>query len=159
MVRTYEVNSHSTSCQKYKNEKCRCHFGKFITERTIISLPSPSDLPEAEKNNILNEREYILSTVKQYIDNNLDPRKYDILNPLKEDFEETPSIKSILTELGVTENHAYNELSISSDSDFQIHIKRAPNACFVNHVFTEGLQVWKANIDIQPVFNHRKAVT
>ena len=104
MVRTYEVNSHSTSCQKYKNEKCRYHFGKFLTERTIISLPSPSDLPEAEKNNILNEREYILSTVKQYIDNNLDPRKYDILNPLKEDFEETPSIKSILTELGVTEN-------------------------------------------------------
>ena len=50
-------------------------------------------------------------------------------------------------------------MSISSDSDFQIHLKRKPNACFINNFFVEGLQVWKANIDIQPVFNHYKAVT
>ena len=100
-----------------------------------------------------------MSTVKQHIDNNLDPGKHDILNPLKEDFEETPSIKSILAELGITEDQYYNALSISSDSDFQIHIKREPNACFVNNFFTEGLQAWKANIDTQPVFNHYKAVT
>ena len=134
-------------------------FWKIFAERTIIRLPLPSDLTEAEKNNILNEREHILSTVKQYIDNNLDPRKHNILSPLKEDFEETPSIKSILAELGLTENQYYNALSISSDSDFQIHIKRAPNARFVNNFFTEGLQAWKANINIQPVFNHYKAVT
>ena len=36
---------------------------------------------------------------------------------------------------------------------------RAPNACFVNNFFTEGLQEWKANIGIQPVFDHYKAVT
>ena len=46
-----------------------------------------------------------------------------------------------------------------SDSDSQIHIKRAPNVCSVNKVFTEGLQSWKTNIDIQPVFNHGIAVT
>ena len=85
---------------------------------------------------------------------NLDPRKHNILNPLNKDFEETPSIKSILAELGLTEDQYYNALSISNDSDFQIHIKRAPNACFVNSILTEGLQAWKANIDIQPVFNH-----
>ena len=38
-------------------------------------------------------------------------------------------------------------------------IKREPNACLVNNYFEKGLQVWKANIDIQPVFNHCKAVT
>ena len=85
---------------------------------------------------------------------NLDPRKHNILNPLNKDFEQTPSIKSILAELGLTEDQYYNTLSISSGSDFQIHINRAPNSCFVNNFFTEGLQAWKANIDIQPVFNH-----
>ena len=81
LVTTYQVHSHSKSCRKQKNEKCRYYFGKFFTERTIISLPLPSDLPEVEKSNILNEREHILSTVKQYIGNNLDPRKHNILNP------------------------------------------------------------------------------
>ena len=154
LVTTYQVHSHSKSCRKYKNEKCRYHSGKFFTECTLMSLPLPSDLPEAEKNNIFNKRQHILSTVKQHIDNNVDPWKHNILNPLKEDFEETPSIKSIFAELGIAEDQYYNALSISSDSDFQVHIKREPNACFVNNFFTEGLQAWKANIDTQPVFNH-----
>ena len=42
--------------------------------------------------------------------------------------------------------------------DFQIHLEGEPNACFIKSYFVEGLQVWKANIDIQPVFNHYKAV-
>ena len=81
------------------------------------------------------------------------------MNPLKEDFEKTPSIKNILAKLGFTEDQCYNTLSISSDSDFQIHIKLVSNACFVNNFFTEGLQAWKANIVTQPVFNKYKAVT
>ena len=48
----------------------------------MISLSLPSDLPEAENINILNEREHILS---------------------KKDFEKTTSIKNILAELGLTE--------------------------------------------------------
>ena len=53
----------------------------------------------------------------------------------------------------------YSALSISSDSDFEIHLKRQPNACFINNFFSEGLQAWRVNIDIQHVFNHCKAVT
>ena len=53
----------------------------------------------------------------------------------------------------------YNALSISSDNDFQTHLKRQPNECLINNYFAEGLQAWKANIDIQPVFNHYKAVS
>ena len=41
----------------------------------MISLSLPSDLPEAENINILNEREHILSNVKQYIGNTSDPRQ------------------------------------------------------------------------------------
>ena len=32
-------------------------------------------------------------------------------------------------------------------------MKRKPNACFINSYFVEGLQAWKTNTDIQPVFN------
>ena len=88
----------------------------------------------------------ILSIVKQYVDNSSDPRKHNIMNPLKEDFEETVSIKNIIAELGFPEQQYCNGLIISSDSDFHINIKRAQNACFVNNVFTEGLQAWKKTL-------------
>ena len=130
----------------------------FFTDRTIIALPLQEDLPEDLKNSILNERERILKTAKKCKDSNLDPRRKNILNPFKENFEEVSSIH-ILMELNITEEEYYNALSISSDSDFQIHIKREPNACFINNFFIEKLQAWKANIDIQPVVNHYKAVT
>ena len=61
--------------------------------------------------------------------------------------------------MGITENDYYNALQISSDSDFQTHLKCAPNSCFVNNYFEEGLMAWQANTDIQPVFNEYKAVT
>ena len=50
-------------------------------------------------------------------------------------------------------------MSISNDSDFQTHLKRQPNACFMNNFLEESLQAWQVNIDIRPVFNHDKAVT
>ena len=49
-------------------------------------------------------------------------------------------------------------LSISEDSDYQLYLKRPPNSFFVNNYFTDGLLAWEANIGIQPVFNHYKAV-
>ena len=69
------MHSHSNSCKKYKNEKCCCHFGKFFTDHTIASFPLPDDLLQQLKNNVLNEQEPVLSKVKQYIDNKLDPKK------------------------------------------------------------------------------------
>lgn len=48
---------------------------------------------------------------------------------------------------------------ISNDSDFQIQLKRQSNECFINNYFPESLETWKTNIDIQPFFNHYKAVT
>ena len=123
LVTTYQVHSHSKSCRKYKNEKCRDHFKKIFTEKTIISLPLPNHLPDTVKNNILNQTECILSMVKNYIDTHLDPRKRNILPPHKENFEDGPSIKNILEELKLTEEEHYGALSISSGSDFQIHLK------------------------------------
>ena len=81
-------------------------------------MPLPNHLPDTVKNNILNEKEHILSMVKNYID-----RKQNILYPHKDNFEDIPSIKSILAELNLTEEEYYGAVSISSDSDFQIHLK------------------------------------
>ena len=59
---------------------------------SVVSFPFSDDLPEQFKNNILNEREHVLSKLKRYIDANLGLRKQNILNPLKDDFEESSSI-------------------------------------------------------------------
>ena len=43
-------------------------------------------------------------------------------------------------ELNITEEEYYDALLISSDSDFQIHIKREPNTCFINKGYKLGNQ-------------------
>ena len=30
LVKTYQIHRHSKTCRKYRNEKFRLHFGKFI---------------------------------------------------------------------------------------------------------------------------------
>ena len=107
----------------------------------------------------MNEGNRILGNVKEYAGNSLNPRKHNILNPLKENYEKVPNIPDILKELNLTKDQYYDALSISNDSDFQIHLKHQLNACFINTFFEEGLQGWQANIDMQPVFLHDKAVT
>ena len=89
----------------------------------------------------------------------MDPRKRNILKPQNESFVIVPNIKEILQSLRISEDDYYKALSISDDRDFQIHLRRPPNSCFVNNYFDEGLMAWKANMDIQPVFNPYKAVT
>ena len=86
--------------------------------------------------------------VNEYINKNSDPKKKNILNPTKDGFKKVPEISEILTKLNVTERERYSVLSISSDSDFQIHLKRQPNSCFINNFFSKSLQAWQANIDI-----------
>lgn len=43
----------------------------------------------------------------------------------------------------------YAALSISEENDFQLHLKRPPNSCFVNNYFSKRLRSWEANLDIQ----------
>ena len=70
-----------------------------------------------------------------------------------------PSIDDILSGLNISKVDYYKALSISTDEDYQIHLKRLPNSCFVNNYFTLGLSSWEANLDIQPVYNYYKAIT
>ena len=86
------------------------------------------------------------------------PEKNNFLDSTADNYE-LDDIPTILQSLGLNETEYYDALSISPDNDFQIHLRCPPNSCFINNYFEEGLIVWEANIDIQPVINHYKAVT
>ena len=102
--------------------------------------------------NIIRSRHHILQKVKKFID--------EFLNPHKSSFRgNTITISEILIELEISEKDYYGVLSISPDEDFQIHLRRPPNSCFVNNYFDIGLRAWDANMDIQPVFNDFKAIS
>ena len=158
LVKTYQIHRHFKTCHKYKNEKCRFRFGKYFTDETIVAEPLPENISEQEKLEIMQKRNKVLETVKKYIDTELNPCKKNFFDHTKEDFEPCNSIREILNSLNISENEYKTALSISDDKDFQIHIKRPPNSCFVNNYFRDGLLAWEANLDIQPVFNHYKAI-
>ena len=157
-VKTYQIHTHSRTCWKYKKNKCRFHYGRYFSDRTIIAKPLSSDLNSNEKDDLLVWRENILSKVKDYIDTNLSPVKRNIIDPTKDNFEEPPTISQILSELEIDEEDYYRALSVSKDNDYELHLIRPPNSCFVNNYFDVGLSAWQANMDIQPVFNEYKAI-
>lgn len=159
LVRTYQLHRHSKTCRKYKNQVCRFRFGKFFSKRTIIAEPLPSDMPGFEKKTIHSKRKELLDRVKEYINTNLNPTKVNFFDRSKESFVEVLSISAVLTKLGISDAEYEAALQISDDDDFQLHLKRPTNSCFVNNYFDIGLLAWEANMDIQPVFNHYKAIT
>ena len=82
-----------------------------------------------------------------------------MIDPTKDNFTKSPSVKEILDELEISKDDYYRALTISKDEDLELHLKRESNSCFVNNYFDVGLKVRQANMDIQPVFNEYKAVT
>ena len=71
---------------------------------------------DTHKTNILNRRKEILSKVKQKIN--------DELNPSNKNYDATITKNDIFDSTGVTEDEYYWALSISADSDFDLHLKR-----------------------------------
>ena len=69
------------------------------------------------------------------------------------------SASEIFKELNITEEEYMSALQISDDQDFQLHLKRPTDSCFVNNYFDGGHLASEANINIQPVFNYYKAIT
>ena len=151
LVKTYQKHNHSKTCRKYKNISCRFNFGQFFTKSTIVAEPLDGDLDEEIKSNILDRRTKILTSVKQKID--------EVLNPSKPDYNEALNEEDILKSIGITEDEYYWALSISPDSDFELHLKRPVDSCFINNYFVAGIKGFAANVDLQPVFNHYKCIT
>ena len=152
LVKTYQTHSHSKTCKKYRNVPCRFNFGHFFTKKTIITKPLSQELHKNLRAAKLKEREDILSKVKVFID--------EVLNPAKaEKYKPDLTIEQILDSLDITEEQYYEALSISVSNDHEIHLKRSPDSCFINNYSPTVLTAWQANIDIQPVFDYYKCVT
>ena len=90
----------------------------------------------------------MLGKVKNYIDDNLNPSKVNVVGPTKDNFTQPLNIQKILNELEIFEDDYYKALSISKDEDLELHLKMQPNSCFVNNYFDAGLKVWQTNMDI-----------
>ena len=101
----------------------------------------------------------MLRKVKNYIDDNLNPAKVNVVDPTKDNFTQPLSIQEILNELEISEDDYCKALSISKDEDLELHLKRQHNSCFANNHFDVGLKAWQTNMDIQHVSNEYKAVT
>lgn len=151
LVKKYQKHNHSKTCRKYKNIRCRFNFGQFFTERTIVAEPLSDDILVEVKQATLEKRKEILTLVKEKID--------DVLNPSKDSYNCTLKQSDIFRSVGITEEEYYNSLSISPDSDYELHLKRPLNSCFINNYFVAGLKGFAANVDLQPVFNHYKCIT
>ena len=83
-----------------------------------------------------------------------------MLNPSKpEDYDPNLTEADMFNSLGITQEEYYNALSISPDSDYDLHLKRPLDSCFINNYFVAGIKGFAANVDLQPVFNHYKCIT
>ena len=103
------------------------------------------------KTNILEKRRETLTLVKDKID--------DVLNPSKPNYDSSLIESDIFSSIGITADQYYSALSVSPDSDHELHLKRPIDSCFINNYFVAGIKGFAANVDLQPVFNHCKCIT
>ena len=150
-MKKYQTHSHSKTCRKYRNIACRFSFGQFFTDRTIVAEPLPQDMDEEIKTNILTRRKEILSLMKQKID--------EVLNPSIADYNSLLTPEEIFQEIAITNEEYEWALTISPDSDCELHLKRPIDSCFTNNYSIAGIKGFAANVDLQPVFNHYKCIT
>ena len=62
-------------------------------------------------------RKVVLGKVKNYIDDNLNPAKVNVVDPTKDNFTQPLSIQEILNDLEIFDDDYYKALSISKDED------------------------------------------
>ena len=108
---------------------------------------------------VLRKRNEILQKVKDYINDFLNSPKVNFFDPSRNDFTEIKSIPEVLIERDINVEEYEDALRISDDKEFQLHLRRPTDSCFVNNHFDIGLFAWKANIDIQTVFGYYKTIT
>ena len=96
LVKTFQIHSHSRTCWKYKKNKCRFSYGRFFSDRTIISKPLDYSLSSEQKSDMMNWRRTVLGKVKEHIKDKLYPVK------VKDPSTAPPTIKEILLELNIS---------------------------------------------------------
>ena len=114
-MKSYQIHSHLKSCRRHKNDNCRFHFGRFFTDRKIVTKPLNSNLNDAKKKEILTERYNILKIMSNYINKHLNPSKHNFYDVQTEDYIKPKSIEEILNMLDINVDAYYRSLEISDD--------------------------------------------
>lgn len=109
------------------------------------------DLDEATKSDLLDKRKEILTLVLQQID--------AVLNPSKPSFDSTLTEEHIFNLAGINKEAYYSALSISPDSNYELHPKMPVDSWFIHNYFVASINGFAANVNLQLVFNHNKCVT
>ena len=114
-------------------------------------MPLDKSVEILEKSEMLAKCHNILLKVKEYIDEFLDPSKASYVDNL--------TVNKTLKFCNIAKVDYYDALSLSPTSDYEIHLRRPPNSCFINNYSPFMLKAWRANMDLQPVFNYYRAVS
>ena len=64
LVKLYQLHRHSKTGLKYRNDGCTFHFGKSISDQSIVVKTFLSDVPGNMKHSVLGKQKDILSKVK-----------------------------------------------------------------------------------------------
>ena len=107
LVKTYQLHRHSKTCRKYRNTACRFNFGKLFSEKTIISEPLSESIPSERRKQILSEKNEIITKVKSYINEHLNPSKKNFFDPVSENYVAPPSIDEILNSLEISKSNIW----------------------------------------------------
>ena len=86
LVKTYQTDATSKKYWKHNKSECRFSYSLHFTEKTIIAKPLDSKFSNNEKEVIVTWRNALLRQVKSYIDNNLNPAKVNVIDPIKDNF-------------------------------------------------------------------------
>ena len=117
LVKTYQVHAQSRTCWKYNKNECRFSYGRYFTEKTVIAKPLDSKFNKDEKQEVLAGRNTLLRQVKNYIDDNLNLAKVNVIDPTKDNYTQPLCISEILDELEISKDDYFRALSISKDED------------------------------------------
>ena len=103
-------------------KKCRFSYGRFFSDRSIISRPLDLSLHPEERHKKLDSRKSLLEKVKKYIDEKLNLAKANVMDPEKENYKTLLTIDETLLKLDISKEDYYHSLSISVDDDYEPHL-------------------------------------
>ena len=130
IVKEVQIHRHSKSCRKY-GTKCRFHFPRYPSDRTIIAQPlnkSDFETDEAYKEE-LGKHQKALSAVKDVL--------YDL--DKKKDLLDCTSVSEMLKLAKVSSDDYYKALEIS-EKGIVVLLKREVHEIYVYNYNTEWLR-------------------
>ena len=147
LVKELNVHRHTPSCQKGKL-KCRFHFPKFPSKRTLIAHPPSSELSKER----LSYLEEIFRKVKTKLEELEELTEEEIKDRYQDDLD------NFLDDLEIN-SEDYEDAISTSQKGKVVVLKRKLSERFVNNYNDEFLLAWQANMDLQFCYDGYAVIT